>query len=190
MINTRIKAILLIVMVTQMIDFGARAEVVDETHFVRHACTLALKPQLPIVAQESDCACGIACLRSVLAYWGLTPPSESELAQQVGLRNECGILPLQIVQAAQARGLFAQTSTQANLGALSYYVSRGETVFVGWKPQDSNHFSLVQAITPQQIVLMDPWYARDNPERYRVLDIEEFITFWARLNYRIIRVSY
>lgn len=154
-------------------------------------CSDLLALPLPVVAQTTDFTCGVACFDSVLRYWRGHSPGEIPLAYALGTMLRGKTDANAIVAAARAYGFFAQEQYGATLQDLYLYLSRGETVIVGWNSGGVGHYSLVRGIGYYHITLMDPWHARTHPGRYKVMSNLEFLASWNNGVWlgQIIRIS-
>jgi predicted double-glycine peptidase len=73
----------------------------------------------------------------------------------------------------------------ADLSLIEEALLRNEVVFVTWWDEDAGHYSLVKSITPNHVVLMDPWEARADKDR--ILSIEEFYLHCSARGRKMIR---
>lgn len=104
---------------------------------------------------QSKGLCGPACLRAVLLYYGIDKSLE-ELAVLTGADPEDGTPSDGLVAAAVGLGFQAFRQSDASLGDLYSWASRGVPVIVDWFSTDKGHYSVVKALQGGNVLLMDP----------------------------------
>jgi hypothetical protein len=171
-----LKISFLITFLTLFIFFGLpqMASSAEHSAFCRDQIALAL----PVVPQSTTYTCGVACLHSVLRYWGRFSPGEISLAYYLGTIFKGRTDPENIVLAANQFRLFAQHRFGATTVDLRLYLAKGETVFVGWLSDGVGHYSVVRGMAHDHITLMDPFFARENPGQYNTLANDKFVPKW------------
>ena len=88
-------------------------------------------PGVPFYPQE-ELGCGPAAVASLLAYWG-RPVSLEEITQEVYLEKLKGSLPVDLMLAAQKRGL-AAVSYSGGLDDLRLHLKRNQPVIAFLNP--------------------------------------------------------
>jgi len=123
---------------------------------------------LPDVRQVTSHTCGPAALRSILRYFGITPPSEAKLAREMGTTAKLGTDPDQIAGVARKYGLEVETESHLTLAHLEACVRQGRPVLVtyqAWSGEERpdwkrdwahGHYSVVSGIDAECVYLEDP----------------------------------
>lgn len=174
--------------------------VTASAHAGFRSCATALLPvPLPIVNPSRPCISGLACLRSVAAYWGIIPPPEGALGYRV-LQRARQLLgdrelvrlanihvsypmnhPDALAAAARDLGLRARQEYRLEWHDLVRDLARGETVLVMWQLEGdlTLRWSAVQAIVPGKITLMEPTESqiRGGTTLYDI-ETEAFVRAW------------
>jgi predicted double-glycine peptidase len=141
---------------------------------------------LPLVAQTLDFTCGAACFASMYSYFQGHEQDDMRFARELGT-IELGYTPVEnVVQLARQYGFQSFLLENADLSLISEGLQRGEVIFVTWWDEDAGHYSLVKGINEKQIVLMDPWEARE--QKNKSLSIDQFYLNWSSRGRKIIRV--
>lgn len=155
------------------------------------SCAYLLSKEIPISAQTTNFTCGVACFHSILQYWKIKSPGQDQLAHFLGTWVNRQTYSHDIVRGAHAFGLYAQEKAKVSIDELRYYLSKNETVIVSWFLNGIGHYSVLNGMVMNHISLMDPWYARNHPDTYNVMTLEEFLPVFSepgRLGH-IIRIS-
>ena len=131
---------------------------------------------LPLVPQTLDSTCGAACFESMVRRCFGQSPGELHFASELGALT-LGYTPVEnIVNLARKWGLESQLIREAKLEDLKARCAVNEIVFVTWWYEDSGHYSLVEAIDNENILLMDPWVARNG--NYHRMKLKDFEPHW------------
>lgn len=131
---------------------------------------------LPLVAQTLDTTCGPACFESMVRHFFGQSPGELHFAKELGVLT-LGYTPVDnVVNLARKWGLKSQLFKNSTLNELRTKCSESGIVFVTWWYEDSGHYSLIEEIRDDQIILMDPWIAREG--EYHQLPITHFEPNW------------
>jgi ABC-type bacteriocin/lantibiotic exporter with double-glycine peptidase domain len=133
----------------------------------------------PFLPQETDFSCAVACLRMVLASFGVTK-SEDEL------RSLCdctifGAAAIELVRVARTLGFAASRKYSLTLQDLRELTEQGHypivyvVAFAGGTSPDV-HSLIVILVTDAEINVIDPKYGSC------ALSIEEFNGMWTPMN--------
>ncbi len=136
--------------------------------------------RVPYFKQESWYTCGPACLRMVLAFFGITR-TESEVKAACGT-TELGTTTMQISSAAQKFNLKAFSVKNANIDDIKQEIKEGRPVIVLVDPSylyggisGFGHFIVVVGFTNIGIIYHDP----DIPDGESMLcNLETFGSAW------------
>lgn len=142
---------------------------------------------LPRVAQTLDFTCGAACFESMFRFLKGSSPGEMFFARELKSLELGYTPPENIVELARQYGLSCEMQTGASLLELRSYFDRGQVVFVTWWDEDAGHYSLIKELSQDQILLMDPWLAREGLDHR--LPLATFIPHWQARGSRFISVS-
>lgn len=143
--------------------------------------------ELPLVAQRLDFTCGAACFDSMFKYFHGWSPGEMYFAEKLGALKIGYTPPESIVRLAEFEGLHAELKRGATLSDLEAALVEGHVVFVTWWDEDAGHYSLVKALQPDSVLLMDPWKAREGSNNR--LNLDFFVENWKARGSVMIRVS-
>jgi predicted double-glycine peptidase len=142
---------------------------------------------LPLVEQSLDFTCGAACFESMYRYLRKDSPGELYFAQKMGTLDLGYTEPKKIAELAVECGFKVEFKKGATYDDLYSAIFHGKIVFVTWWYEDSGHYSLVKNLTVGEVVLMDPWVARDG--QYHRLPSVNFKKFWKMRGNVMIAVS-
>lgn len=142
---------------------------------------------LPLVAQTLDFTCGAACFESMYQYLFQKSLGEMHFAQELKTLEKGYTEPSNIVALASKMNLRVTMTTETPVDDLLHPLQSNEVTFLTWWDEDAGHYSLLKHISKSEIILMDPWTAREGKENR--LDLETFILNWKLRGARIIRVS-
>lgn len=141
---------------------------------------------LPLVAQELDFTCGAACFESMFRYLRGISLGERHFAWEMGTLELGYTPPERVVSLALAYGFECSMKTDANLGDLHAALTTGWVIFITWWDEDAGHYSLLRSMNESEVVLMDPWTAREGHDTH--LPIAEFERHWKARGARMITV--
>lgn len=129
---------------------------------------------VPHFLQSDDSLCGPACLRMVLAFWGIKK-SEKELAVACNHTYEKGCQGEDMVRAAKQFGFDATIKNGADIKELKSLIDLGIPVIVDWFCGDipEGHSSVVVGVDEYYVYILDPWI-----EDMRLVPINDFIRCW------------
>ncbi len=117
--------------------------------------------------------CGSACLKMVLAYFGVEK-NEKELAKLAGATKNKGATAAGLTRAAEKLGFKSLIKDNASLADIQHYVLKKKIpVMVDWFSKDDGHYSVVVDMDDKNIYLRDP--ERDD---LNVLDLQTFYRVW------------
>ncbi len=157
---------------------------------------------LPLVPQSLDFTCGPACFSSMYKYYQRTlpgknsganggpnyePNDEMHFAKKLGTLDLGFTPPENIISLALDCGFKAELREAGTLKDIQLHVSMGAIVFVTWWDEDAGHYSLVERLTENEIILMDPWLAREG--KLNSLAHLDFVPKWEARHSRLISVS-
>lgn len=123
---------------------------------------------IPIVRQATHYSCGAASLLSVLQYWNKYDEPETELYGPLKTTEKNGTDYANMIAFAQKQGLSAYAEEYVTFEKIEMALRRNETVIVdyqawpdkpvsNWKETwEEGHYSVVVAMDPDSIYLMDP----------------------------------
>lgn len=142
---------------------------------------------LPRTPQTLDYTCGAACFESMYRYFKGHSPGEMHFARELGTLD-AGFTPTdKIVELAKHYGFDCEKRESAEVSDIENSLARKDVVFVTWWDEDAGHYSLVKSIENKQIVLMDPWEAREDLDNE--LSLAQFVPHWRARGSVIIRVA-
>lgn len=112
--------------------------------------------------QQKDYTCGVAGLRGILKYFGVSPPKEDKLAQVCSSDPEEGTLPGNIVKVLRRFGLNA-THGHLEVDELVDLIKRGKPVLLLYQHGDvkgevEGHYATALEVTEDGVVVYDPYY--------------------------------
>jgi ABC-type bacteriocin/lantibiotic exporter with double-glycine peptidase domain len=133
--------------------------------------------KLPFYAQETLESCAPACLRMVLASFGLELP-EAELRARCDCTAAFGTDALMVVEAARQLGFPLTAKHNLNLAELEELVNAGHfpIIFVNLDPLDGldeQHALVVIALNKSTTTVYDPLFGE------RILERESFSAAWG-----------
>lgn len=132
---------------------------------------------VPFFPDNTD-QCGPATLASVLTYWGI-PTSPLALKEEIYLPRLRGTLPLDLLLAAQARGLKAETY-QGSLDNLKSELAAGHPLVaflnLGYALFPWGHYVVVTGYDDQRQGV----YVHSSLERDVFLPYERFLQGWEK----------
>ena len=131
---------------------------------------------LPLVPQALDFTCGAACFESMFRFLKGWSPGELHFARELGTLQTGFTPPEKIAELATHYGFDVLLRRGAAFTELRETFREGGVVFVTWWDDEAGHYSLVRAIGKSEIILMDPWSAREGRETRLV--IEDFESRW------------
>lgn len=127
-------------------------------------CDFWLQPvdqQLPMVAQETDYTCGVACVRSIAQKELGIDYSESFLAELLNTHPIHGTLPGNIINLVRQNGFEAELLLNQSLSSVHRLMLRGDYIIANITTEDRQpHYALIAAVNSKYVKLMDPWFAR------------------------------
>ena len=135
---------------------------------------------VPFIRQENWYTCGVACMRMILAYLGITKTEED--IKEVCNTTELGTTPTQISEAFAILEIKASSVKNANINELKKEIKEGRPVIVLIDPSHIyggisgfGHFIVIVGINDEEIEYHDP----DEPEgKYIKCNLEKFILAW------------
>lgn len=129
---------------------------------------------VPHFLQSDDSLCGPACLRMVLAFWGIKK-TEQELALACNHTYEKGCQGEDMVSAARQFGFDAFIKNNSDVKELKGYVDLGIPIIVDWFCGDlpEGHSSVVVGVDDENVYMLDPWL-----DEMRVVTIYDFKRCW------------
>jgi predicted double-glycine peptidase len=139
---------------------------------------------LPMVRQATPYTCGVACLESILYYYG-QEWREDNLAKELKTTQEQGTDYHEIVRFAESKGLKAVAAEGMTVDDLRRACQSGNPVMVafqawGDRPEsyandwDDGHYSIVVGVDSRSVFLMDP----STLGNYTFIPIPEFEMRW------------
>lgn len=144
---------------------------------------MRVKLKVPFFRQENWYTCGPACLRMLLAYFGIDI-SEEELEKACGT-TELGTTPTQISTGASKSGMDAMATKNANLENLKRSLEEGSPIIVLIDPSyiyggiaGFGHFIVVVGIEGDKMIYHDPDPDISEGE-FRRCEVEKFIKAWS-----------
>ena len=130
----------------------------------------------PFLPQETDFSCAVACLRMVIATFGVAKPEEQ-------LRDLCdctifGIAALELVRAARSLGFARSRKYSLDLSGLKGITGQGyfPIVYVVLNRPADVHALVVLSISDSEISVIDP------KQRYYPLSLSSFGEMWSPMN--------
>ncbi|MEK6774532.1 MAG: cysteine peptidase family C39 domain-containing protein [Bdellovibrionota bacterium] len=141
---------------------------------------------LPRVAQTLDYSCGAACFDSMFKYLKGTSPGEMHFAKELQTLELGHTPPIHIVNLARCYGFSCEMLEDAEISDIAEGLLKDEVLFVTWWFEDAGHYSLVKQIDEEHILLMDPWFAREDLDQQ--LTIADFVPKWNQRGSKIIKV--
>lgn len=142
---------------------------------------------LPLMAQLEDITCGAVCFASMLTFFRGSSPDEGELARELKIDKIGYADPREVMELARAyhfKSFLLEGATKHDL--LEAY-AEGKVIFVTWWDEDAGHYSLIESIDENQVILMDPWLARKGI--FHHLKTTDFLSYWALRGSKMITVS-
>ena len=121
--------------------------------------------------RQTPTYCGPACLKMVLAYYGVHK-TEKELARLCST-DRSGTRPEHLVRGAHKLGFHAVLKEHATLADIKTYLSRKIPVIVDWFSADEGHYSVVIGMDRTHIYLQDPELGKQ-----RSIDLQTFQRIW------------
>lgn len=131
---------------------------------------------LPRVPQTLDYSCGAACFESMYLFLRKTSLGELYIAQQLGTLDLGYTLPERVAQLAMDYQFHTELKENAEINDIKMALERGDVIFVTWWYEDSGHYSLVKEINEHQMILMDPWEAREDKDQH--IKTDDFDVHW------------
>jgi predicted double-glycine peptidase len=139
---------------------------------------------LPLVRQSTPYTCGVACLQSILYYYGQEWP-EDILARELKSTEAEGTNYHEILRFARSRGLTAQEKEGMTIDDLRRACAVGRPIIVayqawGARPDmyandwEDGHYSIVVGVDREKVYLMDP----STLGNYAFIPIPEFEARW------------
>ncbi len=140
---------------------------------------------VPFFPQE-EMGCGPAALASVLAFWGL-PVSLEEITEEVYLDRMKGSLPLDLMLAAQRRGLKA-TAYAGSLEDLRIQLESRQPLIaflnLRWRQFPQGHFVVVTGFDRSGPAVIVHSGLRPNEK----IPADRFLQAWARTGFWTLRI--
>ena len=143
--------------------------------------------ELPLVAQSLDYTCAAACFDSMFRFFHGHSPGEMHFAKELGTLELGYTPPENVFMLAQTHNFNVLLKEKQNLSVLKRHFAQGNVIFVTWWDEDAGHYSLVQAMEGETIILMDPWKARE--DCFLALPLKEFLRNWNSRGAKMICVS-
>lgn len=147
-----------------------------------------LPANLPLIKQSLDITCGAACFASMYELFFGDNPGELFFAEK--LRTiEQGMTPAEnIAQLAESYGLQVHLKRGCKEEDLRFALADQNIVFVSWWFEDAGHYSLIRSLNADEVVLMDPWQARENKDTKMKISI--FLDLWKKRGALMIEVGF
>ncbi|HEY9205132.1 MAG TPA: C39 family peptidase [Candidatus Methanoperedens sp.] len=147
--------------------------------------------KVPYFKQESWYACGPACMRMVLAYFGFIK-TEKEVMEACGT-TELGTTSTQISTAFQKFGIKASSVKNANIEDLKHEINEGRPVIVLVDPSHIyggisgfGHFIVIVGFKDEEIIYHDP----DEPHGESIkCELEAFLMAWNATRCWMIKIE-
>lgn len=134
--------------------------------------------------QSDDSLCGPACIRIVLAYYGIRA-SEEEIAKRSKHTYEKGTIDTNMKRAVESYGLICKIKNNSSFEDIKYYLAQEIPLIVDWFTGSSSidgvpngHASVVTAINDSYIFLLDPWNGK--VKKFLREDFERVWFDWKR----------
>jgi ABC-type bacteriocin/lantibiotic exporter with double-glycine peptidase domain len=141
--------------------------------------------KVPYQRQTTEWNCGPAVLSSVFASFGIEK-DQRELAQELGTKERTGTARRALEKVTRKYGLAAKARTEANFDLIEEALEKKRPVIVNFvEPSDEEgHYAVAVYLTPQTLVLNDPWNGKDFKIKRR-----EFASRWRKRNNWMMTVS-
>ncbi len=110
---------------------------------------------LPVDQREGRGSCGAACLKTILAYHGVTT-TEAKLTKLLGTTAANGTRGEALVSVAKKFGLQSFIKDNSELSDLKKYLDKKIPIIVAWFSGTDTHYSVVVGIDAENIYLQDP----------------------------------
>jgi len=118
---------------------------------------MKLVRNVPYFAQEKDYACGPACIRAVLASFGIYE-TEQKIRNRMRSGPLFGTRHHQFGRICKDLGLFSNTRTNATLHTIERALASNRCVIVNFlNDEGTSHYAVVNKLTESHIILNDPW---------------------------------
>lgn len=129
---------------------------------------------IPYFKQETDYTCGVACMRMILASFGIRR-SERVLAKIMGSSPRFGTLNRQFPLLAEKFRLSYFVGRDASLKEIDAYLKSGFCVVVNFFDviEQVGHYAVVKSVSKKQICLIDPFHGPGFS-----LSINAFLKVW------------
>ena len=116
--------------------------------------------KVPFFSQCKDHTCGAACLKMVMAFWGVKR-SETLLARDTRATKAVGATHQGMISAARKQGFSVHTREHSSLHDLRRFLNQGLATIVHFiEPSDNEtagHYAVVTGMTREKIIFNDPW---------------------------------
>jgi predicted double-glycine peptidase len=143
---------------------------------------------LPQIKQTLDYSCGAACFESMYRFLKRGEHADDLFfARELGTLESGYTLPERIAELALQYNFKVDFKKDVTLLQLKLAFNIRSVLFVTWWYEDSGHYSLVKSIGDSNILLMDPWEAREGKDS--LLTLNDFEKFWTQRGAVLISVS-
>ena len=124
--------------------------------------------------QQNFCMCGPACLRMVLAAFGIKK-SEETLTKILKKDGEPGTPNRSLPDAAEALKLNYAVQRNASIADLKWSIGKGFVIIVSYfdPVEKVGHFAVIKKVDAKRIHLFDPWYGPNHG-----YSMKEFLPNW------------
>lgn len=107
--------------------------------------------------QQTNYTCGIAVIRSIIEYFGLSVPPEQKIAKIAGTSKKYGTLPQQIVNTLGKCGIQSRAKS-SNIDELKQQIKLDKPAALLVTFEKEAHWMLLVEITNDLVELFDPYY--------------------------------
>lgn len=122
--------------------------------------------KIPYYKQETEYTCGPACVRMILAYYGIKR-SEKVLARMLKTNKIIGTEHKNIADLFDNYGFDYIVRRRGRIGLLRRYFKRGWKLIVCFQYKGGSHYSVVNRINWHSVYLLDP-YNNEKEERFLI----------------------
>lgn len=130
--------------------------------------------EIPFFKQETDYTCGAACVRMILASFGIKK-SEKELAKIMGSSSRTGTWNRQFPILAEELKMSYIVRRHATPNDVRRMLKRGFSLVISFfDPKEKvGHYAVVKSATASKIFLIDPWHGPNESYSWK-----EFLPLW------------
>ena len=130
--------------------------------------------KIPFFKQQTDYTCGAACMRMILASFGIKK-SETALKKLMGSSSMCGTWNKQFPQLAEKLNMDYIVLRNAQQSEINRMLKDGfELIINFFDPKEKvGHYAVVKSITSSKIYLIDQWHGPNESYSWK-----EFLPLW------------